>query len=253
MLAPLTISHAACKGHAPENTLAGINAALALRVDAIEVDVHASREGVPVLIHDDRVDRTTDGTGAVRELTLDQLSRLDAGGRSFEGRFAGERIPTLAEVLDLTRNACLLVIEIKQPDIAEQVAAVVRRLDATERTMIWSFHGDAVAAVRVVMPEVPAAQLWGGLKGDAASLLEGTVRRNAQAISVHFSAVDPALVHASRLRGLTVYTWTVDEPSDQVRVAAAGVAGICTNLPDVLMEALAAEQYNGVLSADVGR
>jgi glycerophosphoryl diester phosphodiesterase len=243
MLAPLTISHAACKGHAPENTLAGINAALALGVDAIEIDVHASRDGVPVLIHDDRVDRTTDGTGAVREMMLDQLRRLDAGARSIDGRFAGERIPTLAEVLDLARNACLLVIEIKQPGIVEQVADVVRRLDAAERTMIWSFQGDEVRSARAMMPEVPAAQLWSGLKGDAASLIEETVRRGAQAISVHYSAVDAALVYAARLRGLTVYTWTVDEPPDQARVAAAGVAGICTNLPDVLSETLKTERY----------
>jgi glycerophosphoryl diester phosphodiesterase len=92
---------------------------------------------------------------------------------------------------------------------------------------------------------VPAARLWGGLAGDAASIIEGTVQRGAQAISVHHAAVDVGLVHAARLRGLTVFTWTVDEPSDQARVAAAGVAGICTNLPDVLREALKTEQYAG--------
>ncbi|MGD9893476.1 MAG: glycerophosphodiester phosphodiesterase [Dehalococcoidia bacterium] len=249
MIAPLTISHAACKGHAPENTMAGIHAAVTLGVDAIEIDVHASRDGVPVLIHDERVDRTTDGTGAVRDLTLDQLRRLDAGARSFDGRFAGERVPMLAEVLDLTRNACLLVIEVKQPGIVEHIAEVVRRHRAADRAMIWSFHRDAVATARAVLPEAPAAQLWGGRTGDAASLIEGTVQRGAQAISVQYSAVEPALVHAARLRGLTVYTWTVDQPSDQARVAAAGVAGICTNLPDVLRETLTTEQYAGTYRA----
>jgi glycerophosphoryl diester phosphodiesterase len=249
MLAPLTISHAACKGHAPENTLAGIRAALTLGVDAIEIDVRTSRDRIPVLMHDDRVDRTTDGTGLVRDLPLDQLTRLDAGARSFNGRFAGERIPTLAEVLDITRDACLLVIEIKQRGIAEDVATIVRRLDARERTMIWSFDSDVVAAARAIMPEVPVAQLWSGVTGDATALIERAVQRNAQAVSVHFSVVDAALVNAARLRGLTVYTWTVDEPSDQVRTAAAGVAGICTNLPDVLKETLTAEQYSNVRSA----
>ncbi len=243
MLAPLTISHAACKGHAPENTLAGIHAALGLGVDAIEIDVHTSRDGVPVLIHDDRVDRTTDGTGLVNDLTLAQLKALDAGARSFDGRFSGERIPTLAEVLDLTRGFCLLVIEVKQQEIIRDVAAVVRRLNAAEHTMIWSFHSDVVAAARATMPEAPVARLWSGLSGDAASLIEETVRHNAQAVSVHYATVDEALVARARLRGLTVYTWTPDEAADQARVAAAGVAGICTNVPDVLDATLSAAGF----------
>lgn len=243
MLAPLTISHAACKGHAPENTLAGIHAALGLGVDAIEIDVHTSRDDVPVLMHDDRVDRTTDGAGLVNDLTLAQLKALDAGTRSFDGRFSGERIPTLAEVLDLTRGSCLLVIEIKQREIMQEVAAVVRRLNAADQTMIWSFHGDVVAAARTTMPETPVARLWSGLSGDAASLIEETVRHNAQAVSIHYATVDEALVSAARLRGLTVYTWTPDEAADQARVAAAGVAGICTNMPDVLDETLSAAGF----------
>lgn len=243
MLAPLNISHAACKGHAPENTLAGIAAALKLGVDAIEIDVHLSRDGVPVLLHDSTVDRTTDGAGAAVEQTLEQLKRLDAGARSFDGCFSGERIPTLAEVLDLTRHACLLVIEIKQEGIEQEVASVVRGMEAAAASMIWSFHAESVRAARLVLPEVPAAQLWSGRTGSVAELLDGTVRRGAQAVSVHYSAVDRGLVHAARLCGLTVYTWTPDEPADQARAAAAGVAGICTNFPDVLRQTLEANGF----------
>jgi glycerophosphoryl diester phosphodiesterase len=243
MLAPLTISHAACKGHAPENTLAGIEAALRFGVDAIEIDLHLTRDGVPVLMHDDTVDRTTDGTGRVRDLTVEHIRTLDAGARTFDGRFRGERIPTLADVLDLTRRECLLVIEIKQRDIEREVASVVRRVDGADHVMIWSFLPDVVSVVRRLMTEIPAAQLWSRRTGDPASLLAGAVRRGAQGISVHYSMVDPALVHAARLRGLSVYTWTVDETDEQARVAAAGVDGICTNLPDVLQTTLAAGGY----------
>jgi glycerophosphoryl diester phosphodiesterase len=233
MLAPLVISHAACKGHAPENTLAGIRAATELGVDAIEIDVHASRDGVPLLIHDETLERTTNGAGRVSDQTLDSLRALDAGA-GFGPRYAGERIPTLAEVLDVTRRSCLLVIEIKQRGIEREVAEVVRRLDAADASMIWSFHADVVEAARTALPEVPVARLWGGQTGTLAALLADTVRYGAQAVSVHHSAVDEALVRAARLRGLAVYTWTVDEPADQRRVGACGVAGICTNLPDVL-------------------
>jgi glycerophosphoryl diester phosphodiesterase len=243
MLAPLVISHAACKGHAPENTLAGIAAALKLGVDAIEIDVHRSRDGVPVLLHDRTLDRTTDGVGAVTEQTIEQIKRLDAGARSFDGRFSGEQIPTLAEALDLTRHACLLVIEIKQEGIEEEVASVVRRMEAAGASMIWSFHPESVRAARAAMPGVPAAQLWAGRSGSVAELFDGAVLRGAQAVSVHYSAVNQALVHAARLRGLSVYTWTADEAADQMHAILSGVAGICTNVPDVLRETFAA---NGI-------
>jgi glycerophosphoryl diester phosphodiesterase len=244
----LSISHAACKGHAPENTLAGIHAALALGVDAIEIDLHASGDGVPVLMHDETVDRTTDGAGRVSDLPLSALKALDAGSGVFENRFAGERIPTLAEVLELTRDRCLLVIEVKQRQIEGGLAAVVRRLNAAS-VMIWSFHEEVVATARAVLPEVPAARLWGGRNGHAAELLASTVHHGAQGISVHYSAVDAELVRAARLRGMSVFTWTVDEPEDQVRVAAFGVDGICTNLPDVLDVTLS----TGMAGADMSR
>lgn len=236
----LSISHAACKGHAPENTLAGIRAALALGVDAIEIDVHASRDGVPVLMHDETVDRTTDGAGRVPDLPLSVLQALDAGSGVFANRFAGERVPTLAEVLDLTRDRCLLVIEVKQRAIERSVAEVVRRLNAAGSVMIWSFHEEVVAAARMALPEAPAARLWGGRQGDAATLLASTVRQGAQGVSVHYTAVEAALIRAARLRGMSVFTWTVDEAEDQARLAALGVDGICTNLPDLLAGALAA-------------
>jgi glycerophosphoryl diester phosphodiesterase len=242
MLAPLTISHRACQGHAPENTLAGIRAAIAFGVDAIEIDVQTSRDGVPVLLHDETVDRTTGGAGRVHDLTLEQIKALDAG-RGFDDRFAGERVPTLAEALELTRDACLLVVEIKQRAIEPAVADVIRRFNAAAASMVWSFHAEVVAAIRTLLPEVPAAQLWSGLTGDRSGLLDGTVRRGAQAVSVHHGAVDEALVRAARLRGLTVYTWTADLPDDQARVAACGVGGVCTNYPDVLAATLAGAGY----------
>ena len=93
MRLPLVTSHAACKGHAPENTLAGIETAIALGADAIEIDVHCTSDGVPVLIHDETVDRTTDGSGNVHEMPLGVVRKLDAGARQFAPQFAGERVP----------------------------------------------------------------------------------------------------------------------------------------------------------------
>lgn len=229
---PLVISHAACKGHAPENTLAGIRAAINLGADAIEIDVHLTADGVPVLLHDDTVDRTTDGSGDVRQMTLAQVRALDAGARGFEGRFGSERIPSLEAVLELTRGRALLVAEIKQRAIERPVAELVRRMGAADEVMVWSFQPAVVAAMREIAPEIPCGQLWSERDPDPARMCAVALAGNAQAVSPHFSFVTEALVRRCLMRGLTVYTWTVDDPDDIRRVAASGVDGICSNYPD---------------------
>lgn len=245
MLAPLNIAHAACKGHAPENTLAGIRAALALGVDAIEIDVHLTVDGVPVLIHDTTVDRTTNGAGAISGITLADARTLDAGGDLFDGRFRGEPIPTLDEVLDLTRTACLLVIEIKPRGIEQAVIDAVRRHDAAGSAMIWSFATEAVGAARTLAPEIPAALSFGRQGEAVAAMLDRAVRLGAQAVTMEHGSVDAGFVRAARLRGLNVYAWTPDQPEQQARVAALGVAGIVTNVPDDLRATLVSEGYEG--------
>ena len=125
---PLRFAHRGASSRAPENTLAAFEEAIGLGVDAIELDVHLSADGIPVVIHDEWVDRTTDGHGLVSALTFGALRGLDAGAW-FDRRFRGERIPSLDEALDLTRERCGLNIEIKaeQPAPAFQVGEVDAR------------------------------------------------------------------------------------------------------------------------------
>ena len=229
---PLVISHAACKGHAPENTVAGIRAALYLGAEAIEIDVHATADGALVLLHDDTLDRTTDGSGDVRALTLEQVRAFDAGARWPDGRLRGERIPTLNEVLDLTRGRALLVIEIKQAGIERAVAACVRRLNAAADAMVWTFQSEVVRAMREAAPEIPCGQTWSARNPDVERMLVTALKGNAQAVEPEQTMVDAALVRAARRRGLRVYTWTPDEPARIAELAALGVDGICTNFPE---------------------
>jgi len=232
-------SHAACKGHAPENTLAGIERALGFGVDAIEIDVHRTSDGVPVLLHDDTVDRTTDGTGDVREMTLARVRELDAGARQLVPRFAGARVPTLRETVELTNGRALLQIEVKQPGIEEEVAAVVRDADAVRWCEVHSFYPQVVSAMRAVEPRMAAALLvdtrrvkdWEEFFGFALSL-------NAQGISVHYDAITPELVHRGQLRSLTFMAWTVDDDADIARMIDAGVDSICSNFPDAVKRIL---------------
>jgi len=233
---PLVIAHAACKGHAPENTLAGVRAALALDADAVEVDVHCTADRVPVLIHDATVDRTTDGSGAVAALTLAQLRRLDAGVRVFEGRFAGERIPTLAEALDFTRGRCLLVVEVKAPGIEREVLSVLR--PAADDVMVWSFLPEVVTRVRELVPTIPCALLAPALEGrPPEALFRTALQAGQQAVALHHASVDAELVHRAARRGLSVFAWTADEPDEHRRLQQAGAAGIVTNYPDRLRTA----------------
>jgi len=228
---PLVISHAACGGHAPENTLAGIRAALRVGADAIEIDVQASSDGVPVLMHDLTVDRSTNGRGAVASMTLEQLRALDAGG---------EPVSTLDEVLALTIGRALLVIEIKQPGVEEEIAGVIKTRNALNDAMIWSFFPLVLESMRRVEPRLPRALLiapqslpeWPQLREQAVSM-------GLQGVSVFHLGTSEQIVFEAQRSGLALYVWTADLESDITRLIDLGVDGICSNLPDRVVALLA--------------
>ena len=235
MRRPLVTSHAACKGHAPENTLQGIEAALRLGADAIEIDVHCTSDGVPVLLHDATVDRTTDGTGSIHDMTLEQAKALDAGARQFVPRFSGERIPTLAEVLDLTKGKALLQIEVKQQDIERTVAEAVRQADALAWCEVHSFWPQIVQRMRVEEARMACALLTDGRRvSDWDDFFGFALSLNAQGVSVHYERATPDVVRRGQLRSLTFMVWTVDDEADISRMAEAGVDSICSNFPDAV-------------------
>jgi glycerophosphoryl diester phosphodiesterase len=235
MRLPLVTSHAACKGHAPENTLAGIERAITLGADAIEIDVHCTADRVPVLIHDELVDRTTGGAGSIHEMPLDVVRTLDAGARQFVPRFQGERIPTLAEVIDLTKGKVLLQIEIKQPDIEDEVTRVVRDAAAVADCETHSFYPQIVRRMREVEPRMAAALLTDGRRVvDWADFFGFALSLNAQGVSVHYAFATPEVVRQGQHRSLTFMTWTVDDEADMEKMVAAGVDSICSNFPDLV-------------------
>jgi glycerophosphoryl diester phosphodiesterase len=224
MRRPLVISHAACGGHAPENTLAGVRKALSLGVDAIEIDVQASADGVPILMHDLTVDRSTNGSGTVAKLSLVDLQSLDAGG---------EPVPTLSEVLELTAGKAVLVIEIKQPGIEESIAAVVHERDVLRDVMAWSFFPQALEGMRKAEPRIPA-----GLLLSAESMAKWPVMREValrlglQAVSVFCESIDEEIARDCQRSGLALYAWTVDGKRELARLIELRIDGLCTNFPD---------------------
>ena len=222
---PLITAHAACRGHAPENTLAGVRAALALGADAIEIDVRCTRDGTPVLLHDSTVDRTTDGEGEIAALSLRQARRLDVG--------EGERIPTLREVLREVAGRALMVLEVKPAGIEEELLAVVHRARALDWCAVHSFLPRVVERVRRQEPRMPCSLLTDGRRVvDWGQLFAFALSLGAQGVSVHHGVVTPELVRGAHLRELRCSTWTVNRRDDVRRVAAAGVDAITSDYPD---------------------
>ena len=232
---PLVISHRTQGGTMPENTLAGIEAALASRADGIEIDVRATSDGVVVLHHDATLERTTGDPREVSAVTAAELRQQVRVQPLHEVR-EPQMVPTLAEVLALIAGRAILVIEIKQPHIHHQVAEAVRRARAEGWCWIWTFDPRTGIDCRRVLQEVPV-----GLN-TAPGVLERfgypdepvnlCVREGFAAVSWNHRVVDEALVTSAQRRGLATYCWTVDEVADIRRVWEAGVDAICTDFPD---------------------
>lgn len=243
MKRPLIFAHRGAKEIAPENTLPAFEAALGMGVHGIELDVHRTRDGELVVIHDFTVDGTTDGTGAVGEMSLAEIRALDAGAH-LHARFAGTRVPTLDEVFDLVGQACVVNVEIKTldhygGDQAEPLVALIRRRDVVDQVLVSSFNPIALLKVHSLNPAIRLALLH-------MPDLPGFLRRTwssalfaPEAFHPHFSGVDEAYMRWAREQGLQVNTWTVNEAAEARRVAALGVDVIMTDAPDRIAAALA--------------
>jgi glycerophosphoryl diester phosphodiesterase len=240
----LNIAHRGASAYAPENTLAAFRLALEMGADGFELDVMSSADGHLVVIHDDTVDRTTDGSGPVRQKTLTELKALDAGAR-FDARFAGERIPTLQEVFDLVAGNCVFVnVEIKTESLRsdgleERLMALIRRYNLRERLLISSFNPFALWRMRRLAPGLSLALLY-------AEDQRVYLRNRWFAFLSHPDALNPSFriaiqehVRWARSKGYRLYVWTVDEEPEMRRLIALGVDGIITNKPDLLRQVLA--------------
>ncbi|MEM7444599.1 MAG: glycerophosphodiester phosphodiesterase [Pseudomonadota bacterium] len=239
---PRLVGHRGLAAHAPENTLAGFRAAHDAGIKAVEFDAKLTGDGVPILMHDDTLDRTTDGQGNVREFALEELGHRDAGGW-FGPAFAGEVIPTLAEALDLCGDLDLQVnIEIKPcPGRAKETAAEVLRVaedmwqDAWPTPLISSFEPDCLIVAREQTPQWPRGYLIHDMPGDW----------NAQ-----MAAIDPATLNLGDARwssadwakyrdtGLPILVYTVNDPDRARQLIDLGVTSVISDDPALLAPAL---------------
>jgi glycerophosphoryl diester phosphodiesterase len=235
----LIIGHRGAMGHAPENTMASFAMGLAMGADAIELDVHLSANGHLVVIHDSSVDRTTNGSGYIKDLTLAEIKSLDAG--SWYGpEFAGERIPTLDEVLAWAKGRISLVIEIKNspvfyPGIEEKVVEALKAHGMEDAAVVISFDHRSVKKVKELRPGIATGILYVARPVDAVSMAR-TAR--ADAIHPNVGYLTAETVGEAHRAGLAVSTWIVNDPLQMRKLADMGVDSVGTNYPDRLCSAL---------------
>jgi glycerophosphoryl diester phosphodiesterase len=206
----------------PENTLRAFRHALAIGVDGIELDVHATADGTPVVIHDRDVGRTTDGAGYVDQIPLAQLETFDAGH--------GERVPTLAEILGLVGAAAHLDIEIKGTRIEHAVLDVLAEFPAV-RWAISSFAWDTLRTVRRLDP---VAEVWPLAERVGDDLFTIAAELASPAVSLFTGAYTAENAAKLRDAGLGVIVWTVNDPREARRIADLGAFALCTDDPQRL-------------------
>ena len=231
----LNIAHRGASGTSPENTLAAFRAAIAAGAAMCELDVQATRDHALVVIHDDTVDRTTDGQGAVKEMTLAELKRLDAGIRFRGGLQRKEPIPTLDEVFAATAGQCALNIELKSGQVEKEVVASMRKWKALETSMVSSFDWGRLARTRELEDAVRIGVL---AEKNVQGMFDAAARLSAYAINPRFDLVTAELCDMAHARGRKVLVWTVDAPELMHVLIGWGVDGIMTNYPARLQEVL---------------
>lgn len=248
------MAHQGGDGLRPGNTLAAFENAVALGVDVLEMDIHSTKDGEIVVMHDNTVDRTTNGTGPIQSFTLGELKELDAGyhwtedeGKSYPFRGQGIAVPTLREVFrqfpDMPMN-----IEIKQsePSLAEPLCQLIRAHGMKEKVLIASFKAVAIKEFRRACPEIMTTTVENEVRllyGLSMVYLGRIYPPPAEALQVpeyegNIHVVKKRFVEAAHRRNMEVHVWTVNEINDMQRMLDVGVDGIITDYPDRLLDLL---------------
>jgi glycerophosphoryl diester phosphodiesterase len=243
---PLIIAHRGDSANRPENTLVSFKSALDLGADLLELDVQLSKDGQLVVIHDGSVDRTTDGRGRVADLTLAEIRKLSAGyPKRFGDRFAAEKVPTLAEVLNLGRGRARLMIEIKKESVSDsedddgieaRTVAAVRDARMASDVLLISFDRRALRRAQRLAPEIRRGHLF--YRATPEEVVEGAKEVETDLVMPEKGMLSEELSAAARAAGLKVATWVVDEIEELKELARFDLFGVGSNRPGALLDAI---------------
>jgi glycerophosphoryl diester phosphodiesterase len=234
MRVPWIIAHRGAAGHAPENTLAAFERAVELGTGFIETDLHLTRDGQFVAIHDSTLDRTTNGKGTVHEFTLAEIRKVDAG-LWYDRSFMGEKVPTLEDVLEFGRkHDVVFYLEVKYEaawGMHHALVAALQKTQSAARTIVISFDPKTIGAIRSLDPSLMVGILVEDPKIDA---VKAALDVGARQVCPKWTLITKELVARAHDAGLQVVTWTVNQVEEMQLMIAAGCDGIMTDLPDRL-------------------
>lgn len=235
MVKPIIYAHRGASKYSPENTFASYKKAVEMGADGIEIDVHKSKDGYLIVCHDETVDRTTNGSGYIKDINMKDLKSLDAGSW-FDIDYAGEKIPLLDEVLEFVKMENLLLnIEIKNgpifyDNIEKDVINAVKNFGLEEKVIISSFNHYSLLTIKEIAPDIKTGILY----------IAGMVSPWKYAKSIGADAIHPLYVTINEeitmeciSNDILVNPFTVDRESDMILMRNMGVTGIITNCPDL--------------------
>jgi glycerophosphoryl diester phosphodiesterase len=218
------VGHRGAPVFEPENTLRSFARALSLGVDAVELDVQLTSDGRLAVIHDETLDRTTNGRGPVKHFTLAELQRLDAG--------QGEPVPSLEEVFDLVQGKAHVMVELKQPDAAPAVLRFFREHRAFASAQVISFWHPVVKALQAEEPRLKIGALLVGCPVDPAGVARAA---RADTLILNYRYVNRELVEAANQQEIRVIVWNIDDPEILKPFLAMNLYAICTNRPQEII------------------
>ena len=221
------MGHRGAPADEPENTLRSFSRALAVGVAAVELDVQLTKDGRLAVIHDETLDRTTNGRGPVQDFTLAELKRLDAG--------RGEPVPSLEEVFDLVQGKAHLVVELKQPEAAGALLDFFQERRAFEFATVISFWHPAVKALKEAEPRLNTGVLMVGCPADPVGLARAA---RADTLVLNYRYVNRELVDAAHQQDIKVIVWNIDDPEILKPYLAMNLDAICTNRPQEIINYL---------------
>ena len=219
------LGHRGARVYEPENTLRSFKKAIELGVDQIELDLHFSRDGQLMVIHDDKLNRTTNGKGFIKDFTLDELKNLDAG--------KGEKIPVLQEVIDLVKDTDIfLQIELKELNMGKPVLEVIQKNNFEEKVMIISFLHEELRSIKELNSKIKTGILTNQELIDPLKRLRKT---KADAVSMRYTLVNKKLVENLHQNDIQLTVWVVNELRNVEKMIELGVDIIGTDRPDLVI------------------
>jgi glycerophosphoryl diester phosphodiesterase len=243
LLNPWVIGHRGASGHAPENTMAAFRRAVEQGARFIETDLQATRDGRLVALHDATLERTTNGSGFVAERTLDEILRLDAGAW-YGAEYAGERVPTLEQMLHFAREQDIgFFLEIKQEaawGIEHGLVSAIRNSGEAHRIVVLSFSPGILRNFHRLDRTLVTGLLSDDPRLSPAALVEQAAEIGARQVAPRGDLLSRDLLERARRNDLQVVTWTVNDPEQMRALQAVGVDGIMTDYPDRLVRVLSA-------------